>query len=150
MNPFTAVDATFAWGADPNTVGDMGNNPPGGDMTTDYLIKGCGRDGSLLTLELTPDSVLVAHFIAEPVSGMSPLQVSFADTSGGDVDTWHWDFGNGNQFDGENPPAQTYETELCDEQFTAVLTVAGPCGSDYHSVVIHVQTPVRAFIHVRV
>ncbi|MFH1219371.1 MAG: PKD domain-containing protein [Candidatus Eisenbacteria bacterium] len=141
-NPFTGVDATFIWGADPCTAGDMGNNPPNGDMATNYAIKGCDADGNLLPLELTPDAgPPVAYFVAEPVSGTSPLQVSFTDASCGNIHARHWDFGDGSQFDGQNPPTQTYETELCDEQFTAILTVTGPFGSDDYFTVIHVQNP---------
>ncbi|MFZ1946566.1 MAG: type II secretion system protein [bacterium] len=49
-NPFTNVTSTFAWGADPNTEGDMGANPA---LATNYAIKGCGKDDVLLTLVLT-------------------------------------------------------------------------------------------------
>jgi prepilin-type N-terminal cleavage/methylation domain-containing protein len=53
-NPFlTDTDATFAWGADPATEGDMGNNPDDGDMATNYKIEGCGKDANMLTLVLT-------------------------------------------------------------------------------------------------
>jgi type II secretion system protein G len=49
-NPFSGAASTFAWDADPNTEGDLGANPAN---TTDYVIKGCGKDGNLLSLELT-------------------------------------------------------------------------------------------------
>ena len=51
INPFdTSLNCTFSWDADPNTEGDMGANPAN---TTDYRIKGCGKDGDILPLELT-------------------------------------------------------------------------------------------------
>ncbi|MFH1220088.1 MAG: PKD domain-containing protein [Candidatus Eisenbacteria bacterium] len=141
INPFTGDNTNFTWAADPNTAGDIGANPA---TCIEYVIKGCGGDGNLLPLELTPCGGPEAHFVAEPVSGTSPLQVSFTDASCGDIGTWHWDFGNGSQFDGQNPPAQTYETDLCDEQFTAILTVTGPGGSDGYFTAIHVQNHVQA------
>ena len=49
-NPFSGAASTFAWDADPNTEGDLGANPAN---TTDYRIKGCGKDANLLPLELT-------------------------------------------------------------------------------------------------
>jgi len=49
-NPFNSVASTFQWDADPATEGDMGANPAN---TTDYRIKGCGKDANVLSLELT-------------------------------------------------------------------------------------------------
>ncbi|HVP57827.1 MAG TPA: type II secretion system protein [bacterium] len=50
INPFNGANSTFSWDADPNTEGDIGSNPAN---TTDYRIKGCGKNAVLLTLELT-------------------------------------------------------------------------------------------------
>jgi prepilin-type N-terminal cleavage/methylation domain-containing protein len=49
-NPFSGAASTFQWDADPATEGDLGANPAN---TTDYTIKGCGKDAVVLTLELT-------------------------------------------------------------------------------------------------
>jgi type IV pilus assembly protein PilA len=49
-NPFSGAASTFSWDADPATEGDLGANPA---ATTNYTIKGCGKDANLLPLELT-------------------------------------------------------------------------------------------------
>lgn len=49
-----------------------------------------------------------------------PLLVSFTNQTTGDgTISYSWDFGNGNTFDGPNPPSQTYNSE---GQFDVVLT----------------------------
>jgi type II secretion system protein G len=49
-NPFTNATSVFTWGGDPILEGDMGANPA---LTTNYAIKGNGKDAVLLTLILT-------------------------------------------------------------------------------------------------
>jgi prepilin-type N-terminal cleavage/methylation domain-containing protein len=49
-NPFSGAASVFTWDGDPATEGDIGANPAN---TTDYRIKGCGKDANLLSLELT-------------------------------------------------------------------------------------------------
>ncbi|MFH1220142.1 MAG: type II secretion system protein [Candidatus Eisenbacteria bacterium] len=49
-NPFRGDESTFNWGSDPATTGDLGANP---SLTTNYAIKGCGKDDLVLPLVLT-------------------------------------------------------------------------------------------------
>ncbi len=69
---------------------------------------------------------IVADFTADPESGPAPLSVDFHDQSSGSIDTWDWDFGDGNgstdQF-----PTHIYSTE---GTYSVSLTVTGPSGSD--------------------
>jgi PKD repeat protein len=137
INPFTGRQSILIWDADPSTPGDLGANPAN---TTNYVIKGCDRHGEVLPIELGTYVVgPQAYFVAEPAFGPSPLLVSFTNISMGSIDAWHWDFGNGSQFDGQDPPPQTYQTELSFEDFTVTLTVTGPAGSGIYSTVIQAQ-----------
>jgi PKD repeat protein len=67
-----------------------------------------------------------ADFVATPVSGTSPLSVSFIDQSLGTDLHYIWDFGDGNPVSYEkNPVHQFNETGL----FTISLTVSNDAGS---------------------
>ena len=70
---------------------------------------------------------VIAGFSASPLSGMEPLTVSFVDQSAGPVDSWQWDFGDGNT-SGEQSPSHTY---LDPGLYTVTLTVTER-GSDEH------------------
>ena len=50
----------------------------------------------------------VANFSGTPTSGTAPLEVSFADLSAGDVESWAWSFGDGGSSTNQNP-THTYE-----------------------------------------
>jgi PKD repeat protein len=78
----------------------------------------------------------IASFSGTPVSGVSPLLVSFSDSSSGDVDTWSWSFGDGGTSTAQNP-SHTYNTA---DVYTVTLQVTGSGGThtatltDYISV----------------
>jgi PKD repeat protein len=76
----------------------------------------------IVTVTLPPGPV--AGFTANPTSGTSPLIVSFTDSSTGTIAIWEWDFGDGDTFTGETPPAQTYNTGT----WTATLVVTDDVG----------------------
>ena len=60
------------------------------------------------------------------------MTVKFSDTSTGDIVSWHWDFGNGQIWDGQNPPNQTYTADPnTGERFYPVtLVVTNHDGTD--------------------
>jgi len=62
-----------------------------------------------------------ADFSALPLYGPGALQVQFTDTSVGTVDSWQWDFGDGETSDSPNP-AHTFNSAGV---FTVQLTVIG-------------------------
>jgi len=69
----------------------------------------------------------VAGFMASPTSGVSPLTVVFTDTStGGEIDTWLWSFGDGVTSSLQSP-THTYTAAGA---YTVTLAVSGPGGSD--------------------
>jgi len=68
----------------------------------------------------------VSNFTATPISGCSPLIVSFRDLSSGNPTTWNWAFGNGNTSTIQNPSA-TYFTP---GTYTVTLTTTNTSGSN--------------------
>ncbi|MBN1193799.1 MAG: DUF3344 domain-containing protein [Methanomicrobiaceae archaeon] len=66
-------------------------------------------------------------FTGTPTSGTEPLTVAFAATNtGGLVDSWAWNFGDGETSAEQNP---THEY-LSEGTYTVTLTATGPGGSD--------------------
>lgn len=76
------------------------------------------------TLEVLPLPP-TAIFTGQPVSGPAPLWVSFIDRSAREVDSWHWDFGDGTTSTSENPIHQYEEPGF----YTVTLRVVGPDGT---------------------
>jgi PKD repeat protein/photosystem II stability/assembly factor-like uncharacterized protein len=79
-------------------------------------------------------------FSADVTTGIVPLTVNFTDLSLDTVDTWSWDFGDGNNSTDQHPQHVYNTTGL----FTVSLTVTGPGGSDTETKTdfIDVQWPV--------
>ncbi len=69
---------------------------------------------------------LKADFSGTPTSGPAPLDVTFTDLSTGTVDTYFWDFGDGETSMAANP----FHTYAADGTYTVVLAVSGPRGTD--------------------
>ena len=70
-------------------------------------------------------STVEADFSANPTQGVAPLTVSFTDlTTGGTIDTWVWDFGDGTT-SGQQNPNHIYNTP---GSYTVSLTASGPSG----------------------
>jgi PKD repeat protein len=68
----------------------------------------------------------VAEFTGDPTSGSAPLAVSFTDASTGEIDTYLWEFGDG-ETSAAASPDHTYTAA---GEFTVRLTVTGPGGDD--------------------
>jgi len=73
-----------------------------------------------------PSGVPVANFSGTPTTGIAPLEVSFTDSSTGEIGTWSWSFGDGGSITAQNP-TYTYDAP---GTYTVSLTVTGPSGSD--------------------
>jgi uncharacterized delta-60 repeat protein len=96
-------------------------------------------DQDFVTID--PD-LIIADFSANPTSGPAPLQVTFADASVGNINTWQWDFDNNGTIDSyDQSPAPWIYSEAGD--YTVALTVTGPGGSDTETKTdyIHVSEP---------
>jgi len=72
------------------------------------------------------DVELNADFTASPISGVTPLQVTFTDQSTGDITAWLWDLGDGSTSTDQNP-SHTYDVA---GTYTVTLEVFGTGGSD--------------------
>lgn len=67
--------------------------------------------GALSLSGFPPTTTITANFSISNVSGIQPLLTHFTDTSTtseATIDTWHWDFGDGNTSTDQNPD-HTYE-----------------------------------------
>jgi beta propeller repeat protein len=65
---------------------------------------------------------LLVDFTANTTQGELPLMVAFTETSSGQIDSWDWDFGDGNKSEVQNP-VHTYSTP---GSYSVSLTVHNP------------------------
>ena len=79
-------------------------------------------------------STPTANFNASPLSGDPPLQVTFTNTSTGTIDTYSWDFGDG-EVSSDTNPVHTYSA---DGAYTVTLTVVASGGSDTETKVSYI------------
>ena len=77
---------------------------------------------------LRADTIPVAQFTVDQISGESPLTVNFSDLSVGEIDNWQWDFNGDTLIDStEREPTHVYDVEGV---YTVTLTVSNVSGSD--------------------
>jgi parallel beta-helix repeat protein len=93
-----------------------------GGLTRDTTVK-----QDLITVTGTPAPVLAANFTAAPLTGPSPLTVTFTDTSTGDPDFWTYDFGDGTTSSSKNP-SHTYRAA---GTYTVTLTIMKISGGGF-------------------
>jgi PKD repeat protein len=82
-----------------------------------------------------PYAAPVADFTGAPTSGLPPLNVGFTDLSQNTVNTWDWDFGDGNTSTQQNPMNIYNDPGL----YTVKLVVTGPGGSDSTTKTDYIQ-----------
>ncbi|WP_048158670.1 PGF-pre-PGF domain-containing protein [Methanosarcina sp. WWM596] len=82
------------------------------------------KDGTITVLQTTEPVVPVANFTSNVVSGNTPLEVSFTDTSTGSPTAWSWDFGDGTTLTDQNP-VHTYTSAGA---YTVTLTASNANG----------------------
>lgn len=68
----------------------------------------------------------VANYSGTPRSGTAPLEVSFTDSSTGEITSWSWTFGDGGT-GAQQHPTYTYDDP---GTYTVTLEVSGPGGTD--------------------
>ncbi|MBN1997512.1 PKD domain-containing protein [candidate division KSB1 bacterium] len=81
------------------------------------------------------DAKPMANFSATPTDGKTPLTVQFSDFSTGQIDTWLWDFGDGEKSSLPNPE----HTYTVPGTYTVSLLVSGPQGSDAKTMADYIQ-----------
>ena len=114
------------WAAPDGTGFSETHTDENGDGFCDDLYRIGGENVDELPLAV-PDSVPPsASFEASPKAGALPLTVQFRDTSLGTIESWLWDFGDGNTATDQNP-AHVYENI---GSYDVSLTVTGPKGTD--------------------
>ncbi len=109
-------------------------------LTSQNTISGCS---STFNQNITINPLPTPSFTANTTTGCAPLNVMFTNTSG--AGTFVWNFGNGNTFNGTNPPAQTYNSN---GSFTVTLTMTNASGCTNSSVInnyINVSSPTVQF-----
>jgi len=81
----------------------------------------------------------VANFTADPLSGCTPLNVSFTDNSSGTPTQWLWDFGDGNTSTNQSPFNIYSHTEATPQNYTVNLTVWNSDGTNFTSKVDYIS-----------
>jgi uncharacterized delta-60 repeat protein len=71
--------------------------------------------------------VPAANFTADPPQGPNPLTVQFTDLSAGNITSYLWNFGDGDDPSTERNPAHKFKGK---DFYSVKLTVAGPAGQD--------------------
>jgi PKD repeat protein len=94
-----------------------------------------GVDQEIRSDYITVYTAVNADFSADVTSGIVPLTVQFTDLSSGDYDTLAWDFSDGSTSSEQNP----IHVFVLSGDYTVVLTVTGPGGSDTAELIIHVD-----------
>lgn len=88
---------------------------------------------------------LEADFVANPITGISPLTVNFSDQSIGYISSWSWGFGD-NSTSTEQNPTHAYDDP---GTYTVSLSVTGPYGSDTETktdyITVNYPAPVADF-----
>ena len=99
-----------------------------------------------------------ARFNANPTSGTAPLSVRFVDSSTGvDIESYYWDFGNGQTYEGKSPSNVVYSSsgsytaslEITDEsgdtdEYTTTITVSPPATAAPTQTTVPTATPAPA------
>ncbi len=130
----TNLNGTYVWDfGDGQTY--TGPNPPPHifqnsglyDISLTYTSSaGCSGTQTLNNyIEITP---VEAGFFALDTGGCAPFTVQFIDTSytpSNPIVSWQWNFGNGQTFNGQIPPTQTYGVGLYD--VSLIITTASGC-----------------------
>lgn len=107
------------------------------------VTDGNGCIGSQTYNNIITVSSINVDFTADIVEGCETLEVNFTNNSVSPNPTddpiinWEWDFGNGNTFNGESPPTQSFSEGIYD--ITLTVTTANGCSqtltlSDYIQV----------------
>lgn len=139
--------ATWQWNFGDGQVSSSQNpmhtyNSPGVYSVSLTVTGASGSDTETRANYITVYTAINANFVANQVSGVAPLAVTFTNQSSGDFTNSLWNFGDGGTSSLTNP-SHTYSVG---GTYTVSLTASGPGGSDVETKVsyITVYTPVSA------
>ncbi|MDI6792713.1 MAG: PKD domain-containing protein [bacterium] len=112
-----------------------------GNYTVKLTVSGpCDSDTQTKVAYIQVGEPVKADFTADSSSGCVPFTVCFTDSSTGTINSWSWDFGDGNTGSNSSPCHNYTKAGI----YTAELTVSGPCGSDSATMEIEVKGLVEA------
>ncbi|MDE4908394.1 PKD domain-containing protein [Methanogenium marinum] len=116
-----------------------------GSYDVTLFVKNSGGSDIILKTITVGTVRLNAKFSASPSSGTAPLTVRFVDSSTGvGIESWQWDFGNGQTYDGESPSNIVYSSS---GSYTASLEVTDENGdTDEYTTTITVKSPAVATV----
>jgi gliding motility-associated-like protein len=120
--------STYLWS---NSTATGSVNTTTGGVVSLSVTNTCGVYTQSINVSVNP---LTADITANPVSGISPLIVSFADNSV-NANTYLWDFGNGSVANTQTVSSQTYNST---GTYIAYLTVTNGVCMDVDSLIITV------------
>jgi PKD repeat protein len=132
----TGLAGTYTWNFG-NGQTYTGQTPPaqiytyGGQFdVTLSLTTAAGCIGTTTLNDYITISNITAGFTAATHNGCDPLNVQFVDSSStpnpaNTIVNWQWNFGNGQTYSGQNPPAQIYPIGLFD--VTLIVTSQSGC-----------------------
>ncbi len=129
-----SVDTVNTWLWDFGDTGTSTNQNPSheyvdpGDYSVTLIVTGPGGSDTLVKTNYITATypAPTADFEGTPTAGDIPLTVAFTDLSIDSVNTWHWDFGDGDTSIVQNP-SHDY---INPGDFSVTLTISGPGGSD--------------------
>lgn len=76
---------------------------PAGQYSISLIVKEYGCISSPTNKSITVNPNPMVSFSAAPLKGCEPLTVNFTDGSMPNIQTWNWDFGDGNTSTNQNP-----------------------------------------------
>ncbi|MBK8135454.1 MAG: PKD domain-containing protein [Chloroflexi bacterium] len=110
--------------------------PAAGTYTATLTVSNAGGSNAT-SQQVTVNAPLPTAPVAGFTFSATDLNVQFSDLSSGQIDSWSWDFGDG-QFSGEQFPFHTYPAA---GTYTATLTVSNTGGSNATSQQVTVNAP---------
>jgi PGF-pre-PGF domain-containing protein len=130
-----SLNGPVAWEWDFNsdgTIDSTAQNPvhtytsAGTYSVTLSAVNGTARNDMTKSNYIKAGGAPAASFSVSPQEGNAPLTVQFTDTSTGNVTSWLWDFGDGNNSTSQSP-THIYSSS---GKYTARLTVTNAFGSN--------------------
>lgn len=115
---------------------------------TASLIASVGSTGGCADTAYVPITVLPAPeaiILVDNPSACDTLIATFTDNSTGIINSWAWNFGNGNTSSSQNPPTQTYTNP---QSYNVTLTVEAPnlCKNTDTQIVTVNESPEADFL----